>query len=455
MSELRGPVHIVGIGGIHMSAIAQLLHKRGEVVRGSDLEPSDLTRSLESLGMTVFPTHAAENLGDARCVVATAAASSDNPEVLEARQRGIPVLGRPETVAELMSGKRVIAVSGSAGKTTTSSMIAFILSEAGLAPMYLLGGESRDLGGNAAWGDGDVCVVEADEYQRAFHAYEPDVAVITNIQPDHLDLFGTAEAYEEAFAVFAARIRPGGLLLAGADDPGAARVAAGAADAIRVETYGFVAEATWQATGASIASSGARFTVTHEGDCLGDLWVAVPGRHQVQNTLAATAVCLGEGVPFETIRDAVAAFKGAKRRFERVGEAGGVLVMDDYAHHPAKVRAALAAAKERFAGKRIIGVYQPHTYSRIAYLWDDWLNCWEGLDELIVLETYAARETPEKGRSAEDLVRAIARPQATYAADFEAAAEAAVALAQPGDVVMTIGAGDVTEVAPMILERLQ
>ncbi|MXZ88989.1 MAG: UDP-N-acetylmuramate--L-alanine ligase, partial [Dehalococcoidia bacterium] len=207
MMELRGPVHIVGIGGMHMSAIAQLLHERGERVQGSDLEPSALTRNLEAMGVRVFTEHAAENLGDARSVAATAAVGDDNPEIAEARRRGLPVLGRAEVVAGLMEGKRVIAVAGSHGKTTTTSLIAFILSRAGRQPMYLIGGESRDLGGNASWGGGDVCVVEADEYKRAFHAYEPDVAVITNIDADHLDLYGTPEAYEEAFLTFAQRVR--------------------------------------------------------------------------------------------------------------------------------------------------------------------------------------------------------------------------------------------------------
>ena len=220
MTELRGPVHIVGIGGMHMSAIALLLHERGERVQGSDLEVSTLTRNLEAMGVTIFPEHAAENLGEARCIVATAAVGEDNPEIAEARRRGLPVLGRPEVVAGLMEGKRVIAVAGSHGKTTTTSLIAFILSEAGRQPMYVIGGESRDLGGNASWGGGDVCVVEADEYQRAFHAYEPDVAVITNVDADHLDLYGTPEAYEEAFLTFAQRTRPSGRVLAGGGNAG-------------------------------------------------------------------------------------------------------------------------------------------------------------------------------------------------------------------------------------------
>ena len=454
MTEIRGPVHIVGIGGMHMSAIALLLHERGERVQGSDLEASDLTRNLEAMGVTVYPEHAAGNLGEAQCVVATAAVGEDNPEVAEARRRGLPVLGRPEVVAGLMEGKQVIAVAGSHGKTTTSSLIAFILSRAGRQPMYLIGGESRDLGGNASWGGGDICVVEADEYQRAFHAYDPDVAVITNIDADHLDLYGTPEAYEEAFLTFARRLRRGGRLAAGGGNAGSRRVADAVAAEAAVETYGLEDDCTWQATNVSLGETGATFTVKRRGATLGELTIALPGEYAVENTLAAAAVCLGEGTPFATVRDAAACFQGAKRRFERVGEAGGVLVIDEYAHHPSEVRAVLGAARTRFPGRRLIGIHQPHTYSRIAYLWEAWLECWEGLDELFILETYAARETPLEGRSAADLARNIARPAASYAPDFAMAVEQAAALARPGDVVMTIGAGSVTEVGPMLLEAL-
>ena len=348
MNELRGPVHVVGIGGMHMSAIAQLLRERGETVRGSDLEASALTRNLEALGVTVFPEHAAANLGDARCVVATAAVGDDNPEVAEARRRGLPVLGRPEVVAALMAGKRVIAVAGSHGKTTTTSLIAFILQQAGRRPMYLIGGESRDLGGNASWGGGDVCVVEADEYQRAFHAYEPDVAVITNVDADHLDLYGTAEAYEEAFLTFARRVRAGGRLVAGGGNAGSARVAAATTnegDGLAAETYGLGEGCTWRATNVALGADGATFTLNRAGEPLGELSIALPGEYAVENTLAAAAVCLGEGAPFATVRAAAACFQGAKRRFEHVGEAGGVTVIDEYAHHPSEVRAVLGAAR--------------------------------------------------------------------------------------------------------------
>ncbi|MGI8926020.1 MAG: UDP-N-acetylmuramate--L-alanine ligase [Tepidiformaceae bacterium] len=453
MNDIRGPVHLVGIGGMHMSAIGQLLLERGVAVSGSDLRPSSLTARLEGLGATVHEGHAAANVGGAALVVTTAAAGDENPEIAEARRRGIPVLLRAEMVERLMEGKRVIAVAGSHGKTTTSSLIAFILERAGRAPMYLLGGESLDLGGNAAWGEGDLCVVEADEYRRAFHEYSPHIAVITNVEADHLDYFGTPEAYDEAFRVFAGRVQEDGLLLVCGGDAGAMRAAAGAS--APVETYGLNPRENWHAGNPQITGESASFEVVRQGDRLGSLRANVPAEHVILNTLAAAAVCLHLGVEFSALGDAVSRFRGARRRFEMVGEAGGVLVMDDYAHHPTEVRATLAAARRRFGGRRLIGVYQPHTYSRIAYLWEEWASCWGGLDALVVLETYAAREVPEAGRSAADLARAISQPSATYAKDFATAARMAVDLATAGDVVFTIGAGDVVEVGPMVLELLR
>ncbi|MCA9829498.1 MAG: UDP-N-acetylmuramate--L-alanine ligase [Dehalococcoidia bacterium] len=457
MSEIGGPVHLVGIGGMHMSAIGQLLLERGVAVSGSDLRASAFTDRLGAMGArVVIGEHAAGNVGDAALVVTTAAAADDNPELAEARRRGIPLLLRAEMVARLMEGKRVIAVAGAHGKTTTSSMIAFILVQAGRRPMYLLGGESIDLGGHAAWGEGDLCVVEADEYRRAFHEYEPAVAVVTNVEADHLDYYRTAAAYHEAFEVFARKIVEGGTLIACWDDAGARAVSEAIEDGpVRVESYGTEGTRFWQATDVAVEETGAAFTLRRGGGVLGRIHLRHPGMHVVRNATAAAAVCVGLGVPFETVAEALGNFHGARRRFETVGEAAGVLVMDDYAHHPTEVRATLTAARGRFAGRRIIGVYQPHTYSRISYLWDEWTACWEGLDELIVLETYAAREVPVAGRSARDLVAAITRPTAHYAKDFEDAATQAAALARPGDVVFTIGAGDVVDIGPMLLERLR
>jgi UDP-N-acetylmuramate--alanine ligase len=249
MTETRGPVHLIGIGGIHMSAIGQLLREQGVAVSGSDLRPSSLTEKLAAMGATVAYGHAAANVpvGTA-LVVTTAAAADDNPELGEARRRGIPVLLRAEMVARLMEGKRVVAVSGAHGKTTTSSLIAHILVSAGREPMYLLGGESLDLGGHASWGNGDICVVEADEYKRAFHEYTPDIAIILNVEPDHLDYYGTAAAYRQAFVEFGKKVKEGGIILACADDPGAREVSDILSDdPIRQETYGIEGVRYWMA----------------------------------------------------------------------------------------------------------------------------------------------------------------------------------------------------------------
>jgi UDP-N-acetylmuramate--alanine ligase len=454
---ITGPVHLVGIGGIHMSGIGRLLLQRGVAVSGSDLRRSHLTDDLEAIGARIFEGHAAEHLpADASLVVTTAAATPDNPELVEAQRRGLPVILRAEMVARLLEGKRLVAVAGSHGKTTTSALIAFILERAARHPMYLLGGESPDLGGHAAWGAGDIAVVEADEYRRAFLEYSPSIAVITSVEPDHLDDFGSAQAYIHAFLAFGRRLLPGGLLLACADDPGARYVSDVLGDdPLRHETYGTEGTRYWRARNVDLAPTGARYTLERGGTPLGDIEVRVPGLHFVRNSLAAAAVALHLGVDFETVRQAVAAFRGARRRFELVGEAGGVTVMDDYAHHPTEVRATIATARTAFPGRRLIGIHQPHTYSRIAYLWDDWLTCFAGLDLLVVVETYAARESPTAGRSASDLAAAIAAPPALYAADFDEAARLALAHARPGDVVFTIGAGDVNEVGPRLLEALQ
>lgn len=457
MSDINGPVHLVGIGGMHMSAIGQLLLERGIAVSGSDIRPSPMIDKLVALGANVEYGHAAKNVpAGTALLVTTAAAADDNPELVEAKSRDIPVLLRAEMVARLMEGKRVVAVAGAHGKTTTSSLIALILVRAGREPMYLLGGESVDLGGHASWGNGDVCVVEADEYKRAFHEYTPEIAVITNVEADHLDYYGTAEAYSEAFVEFGRKVREGGLILACADDPGARYVSDVLGDdLLQHETYGIEGVRYWMGRDIRLSAHGVDFEVTRGGTPVGTLHARVPGEHFVRNALAAAAVALHLDVPFDVVRAAVAEFQGARRRFERVGEAGGVLVMDDYAHHPTEVRANIAAAIRAFPERRVIWIYQPHTYSRISYLWDEWLTCWTGLDALIVLETYAAREVPQGGHSAADLASAITGVEAIYASDFDDAAAKAKAISRPGDVIFTVGAGDVAEVGPKLLELLR
>jgi len=449
-------VHLVGVGGMHLSGIARILVAWGHRVTGSDLRLSPLTEQLAALGVTVLEGHKAENVGDAQLVITTSAAKDDNPELIEARQRGILVLKRHEFVAKLMEGRHAICVAGTHGKTTTTGLIAAMLVRAGRSPTYLVGGEVRDLGTNAAPGEGKELVVEADEFDRAFLAYHPDLAVVTNVEPDHLDIYGSFDEYARCFAQFMTQVPPDGLLIACADSPTVRELLAQTKPSARVETYALEQPADWQAGDVeTLPDGGHAFTARHRGEEIGRFTIALAGLHNVANGLAGIAAGHALGVPVGTMRQTLAAYSGARRRFELVGEAAGVTVMDDYAHHPTEVAATVAAARERFAGRRLIAVFQPHTYSRTAYLLDGFRTCFRDLDELLVLATYAAREPESAGMDAQQLAYMIEAPRARYVATFEEAAQAALELLRPSDVFFTIGAGDVDAVGPLVLERLQ
>lgn len=456
-------VHLVGAGGIHMSAIGQILRHRGVQVTGSDLTLSEHTRRLEALGAHVYTGHAASQIGDALLVVTTAAAKPDNPELVEARARGVPVILRAEMVQRLIADRDVLAVAGTHGKTTTSSMLALMCVRGDLDPLVLLGGDARDLDdANCRDGDGLIAVVEADEYAEAFLQYDPRIAVITNIEVDHLDYYGTAEAYRTAFERFAARVRPDGTLIVCADAPWAlelslARRAAGA----HVERYGLDTEdAEWRGTRVrGNDRGGLDCTVSLNGTELGRLSISIPGRHNLLNALGALAAAMRAGVDFHRATAAAAAFTGARRRFEVRGEValdgGPVTVVDDYAHHPTEVRATVLAARQRFAGRRLVGCFQPHTYTRTVYLLDEFRTCFEGLDALYILRTYAAREDPDRGMDAHALASQIAKPAPITLDSFEEAATRVAADLRPGDVFITLGAGDVTDLGPMVISALE
>ncbi len=449
-------VHLVGVGGMHLSGIARILAAWGHRVTGSDLRLSALTDALAATGVTVLEGHRAEHVGDAGLVVTTSAAKDDNPELLEARRRGIPVLKRAEFIARLMEGRYSICVAGTHGKTTTTGLIASMLVRAGRSPTYLVGGEVRDLGTNAAPGDGNAIVVEADEFDRAFLEYRPDLAVVTNVEPDHLDVYGSFEALAEAFGQFMVQVKAGGRIIACADSPKVRELLEQSDIEARVETYGLVVPADWTAEGIEALPDGSQaFNVRRRREAMGGFQTLLPGRHNVANVLAGIAAGHALGLPEEVIHETLAAFGGARRRFELVGEAAGVTVMDDYAHHPTEVVATLAAARERFAGRRLLAVFQPHTYSRTQYLLEGFRACFLGLDELLVLATYAAREPESAGMDARALAEAIEAPRARYVATFEEATRAALDLLRPGDVFFTIGAGDVDAVGPMVLEGLR
>jgi UDP-N-acetylmuramate--alanine ligase len=450
-------VHLVGIGGAHMSAIAQILHAWGHTVSGSDQRASAMTEKLGALGVRVAIGHAAENVGDAELVVFTSAAHDDNPEIVEAQRLGIPAIKRAEMVARLMEGRYSIAVAGTHGKTTTSGLIAHMLVEAKFDPTYLIGGEVRSLGGNAAPGEGKFIVVEADEYDRAFLSYTPDVAVVTNIEPDHLDIYGTVEEMTAAFAQFMASAPIDGHVIACADSPRVRQtVAAGGIEARDVQSYGVDGPADWRASAVVQHESGQSFDVGRDGRPFGTFTITLPGRHNVSNALAGIAAGNTIGIETAVMQAALSTYRGAQRRFEYVGEAAGVTVMDDYAHHPTEVRVGtIAAARERFPSRRLVVLFQPHTFTRTAYLLDEWKTCFEGADALFITHTYAARETENAGLSGADLAAVVTSPRAIYVDAFDDAAARIAQELHDGDVFFTVGAGDVDSVGPMVLERLR
>jgi len=454
-------VHLVGVGGIHMSGIAQVLRARGHSVSGSDLYLTPLTEKLEAMGVTVSRGHDAANVGEAELVVYTSAAHEDNPEIIEARRRGLPTIKRAQMVARLMEGKRSIAIAGSHGKTTTSSLVAFMLWQAGRSPTFMVGGEMVGLETNAMPGEGPDFVVEADEFDAAFLNYHPDIALVTNVEPDHLDIYGSFERLKDAFRQFLSQTKPNGYIVACRDDPALQAILRETAGddvnlPVHVVSYGLDPSSEWLAEGISSKGvDGYTFVVKCGKQVYATFETRLPGIHNVSNALGAIAVGSILGLPLEAMRRSVAEFRGVKRRFQPVGEAGGVTVMDDYAHHPTEVRATLAAARDRFPGRRLVCLFQPHTYSRTRYLLDGFRTCFADCDVLLIAETYAAREEPSAGMSAEELAREVRQPRARYAGDLAQSAAAAAALLAPGDVFFTVGAGDVEKVGPMVLEALK
>jgi len=462
MSETPIPrrVHLVGIGGIHMSAIARILLAWSHQVSGSDLKLSPLTDRLRELGATVHQGHDATHLGDAELVVYTAAAQAENPELAEARRRGLPVLQRAEMVARLMAGRRAIAVAGCHGKTSTTALIAFILRQAGRDPTFLVGGEMVDLATNAEAGGGQEIVVEADEFAGAFLHYHPQIAVVTNIEPDHLDYYGSFPRLLAAFRQFLSQVPADGTIVACADDPTLREMLSRPQQhppiRARVVRYGVTEDAEFFTKNLLRKDVGGfSFLLQYHGESVGSFETGLAGIHQVRNALAAIAVASVLELPEESVRDAVARFRGVQRRFQHIGDAAGVTVMDDYAHHPTEVRATIAAAVQRFPGRRLVCLFQPHTYTRTRYLLDGFRACFQGVDELLIAETYAAREEPSAGMSAHELADLLENPPARYVGSLAEAPAAVLAILRPSDVFFTIGAGNVDEVGPKVLEGLR
>jgi UDP-N-acetylmuramate--alanine ligase len=455
-----GRVHFAGIGGAGMSGIARIMLARGVKVSGSDAQASAMLTTLASLGADVHVGHDAAHLDGADTLVVSTAIRADNPELAEARRRGLRVLHRAAALASVMAGKRVVAVAGTHGKTTTTAMLTTILLTAGADPGYAIGGLLASTGLGAAWGDGDTFVAEADESDRSFLRLSPDAAIVTNIEADHLDNYASLAEIEDTFAAFARRITPGGLLVFCADHPGS-RALAAAVDGspLRVVSYGESADADYHVSDIQPRGMGSMFTVAARGHRPAQpgeerVELAVPGRHNVLNAAAALAAAVELGVPWPPAAAGLAAYRGAQRRLEPKGEAGGVRVLDSYAHHPTELTADLRAARDVAGAGRVIAVFQPHLYSRTRIFAAEFGAALGLADLVFVLDVYAAREDPEPGVTGRLVADAVRGARTRYLPDAAEVPAAVAGLARPGDVVLTMGAGDVTKLGSLLVAGL-
>ena len=462
--------HIVGIAGAGMSAIAHVLLDQGHTIGGSDLQCNTLAGALAARGATIWLGHDAAHVAGADALVVTSAVTPDHPELRAARERGIPILKRTDLWREWSATRDVVAVAGTHGKTTTTAMIALALTRAGCDPGYLIGGEAPDLPRNARWGDPSApLVIEADEYDRTFLALRPRVAVITNVEWDHVDIYASPEEYEAAFRAFAGAVRrPRDLIICG-DDAGALRVAEhpdatqyGIDDAVASDPVACRrALLDWMAANVRADADGTTFEVwRYDGRnfatySLGSCRIQLSGAHNVRNALAALAVTSALGIAPEQTIAALAEYKGTRRRFELKGQAGDITVIDDYAHHPTEVRATLAAARDRYPGRRIVVYLQPHTYSRTLALLDAWASAFGDADIVRIGEIYAAREHDTLGIDSVTLAHRIDHPDSQAVGGMAHAVEQLSNLLQPGDLLLTLGAGDGYRVGEMILEKLR
>ncbi len=447
-------VHFVGVGGIGMSGLAEILRNLDFEVSGSDLREGENTRALKGLGVKIFVGHSAKNLTEADVVVYSSAISESNPEIVSAHERGIPVISRAEMLAELMRVKYGVAIAGSHGKTTTTSLVATVLRAAGLDPTVVVGGRMASFGSNAKLGTGDLLVAEADESDGSFLRLTPTIAVVTNIDPEHLDHYGTHENLKKAFLQFIEKVPFYGLAVLCLDHPDVQQLLPQVRR--RHVTYGLSQQADYSARQIRYEGTITRFCAYRHGVSLGEFSVSMPGQHNVQNTLAAIAVADELEVPFDVLRQALESFHGVARRFSVVGQPGGVALVDDYGHHPVEIRATLSAARRAYPGKVKVA-FQPHRYTRTAHLFDDFARAFNDADEVLLCDVYAAGESPIAGADSSNLSEAIRKHghhNVHYVPDREALATQLAAGARSGDVILSLGAGDINKILRLVSARL-
>jgi UDP-N-acetylmuramate--alanine ligase len=456
-AEELGTVHLIGVGGVGMSGLARLLLTRGIRVTGSELRDWPHLAGLRALGGTVYMSHEPGNLDGVDTVVYSTAIPKDHLEMVEARRRGLRVLHRAEALAAAMAGRRTIAISGTHGKTTTTSMATLILQHAGLDPSFVIGGEISEVGSNAHHGNGEHFVVEADESDRSFLLYKPFVAIVTNIEADHLNTYGTVEALADAFLEFCRNTEPGGFVVTCADDPGTRALTGRVRDAgLTVYTYGESEDANLRLTDVVSAVSGVRYRATLDGVPLGEISLRVPGRHLGLNSAAAVLTALRIGIPIDSVVEALALFPGVRRRFELKGTVAGVRVYDEYAYHPTSMTAALTTLREVAGDGRLVVVFQPYRMYRTRDLQAEIATALSLADEVVVLEVFGPGEVREPGEGGVALTDAVDLPEPAkvFVPDWDGVAAEVVRRARPGDVVVTMGAPPISLMGDELLDAL-
>jgi UDP-N-acetylmuramate--alanine ligase len=455
MYQKKYHIHFVGIGGIGMSGIAELLLNLGYQVSGSDLRRSSITDRLQDLGGTIFEGHHGDQIEGADVVVVSSAIDDSNPEVNSALKASVPVIPRAEMLAELMRLKYSIAVAGAHGKTSTTSLVSSVLAEGGLDPTVVIGGKLNSIGSNAVLGQGDYIVAEADESDGSFLKYSPAIAVVTNIDREHLDFYKDLDDIKNVFLSFIDRIPFYGLVVVCLDDEAVQDLIPKIRK--RIITYGLSPQADLQARNIKTKELTSRFEVLHKGDPLGKITLCLPGEHNVKNALASVAIGLELGIAFNTIKAALEKAEGVQRRLEVKGEARAMTIIDDYGHHPTEIKTTLAALSQGWPGRRKIVVFQPHRYSRTKALFDDFARSFYLADVLLVMPIYAASEQPIEGVGSRllcDSIQAHGHKEVHFVDGKEAAVDLLTEIASTGDVVLTLGAGDVYRVGEMLLDSL-
>jgi UDP-N-acetylmuramate--alanine ligase len=455
LSDLDGKrIHFIGLGGAGMSGIARIMLARGVSISGSDAKDSSVLAGLRTLGADVFIGHQTSNLGSADVLVVSSAIDELNPELVAAKKKGISILARAEALALLMSESKSIAVAGTHGKTTTTSMLTVALQQAGLDPSFAIGGMINRGGTNAHQGSGDIFVAEADESDGSFLEYKPFGAIITNIELDHVDHFPDLAAVNRSFLAFVNSIQAGGFLIVGIDSPGVVHLLSqiNRSD-IEIITYGESADYSISHLSLQPGESHAR--ITKLGKVIGELSLSIPGQHNIENALAALVAGLKFGAPVVELLKGLESFSGAKRRFENKGSVNGVTVIDDYGHHPTEVRVTLETAKRFIGTGKVIVIFQPHRYSRTAMFVSEFAQVLDIADQVLLLEIYAASETAIPGVSSIQIANAMASSKVKFEPSMIDVVNLAVEAAQPGDLIITLGAGDINLLVPLILQTLE